>query len=543
MKPTITFSLDTRYKPKKSNRVPVALLLTLKGSPKRFPTIYKLTPEEFDKTQGSGRVSKELDTLRSTFQTIFAEATIAAESQTKFTLADFTNSFIRDNKHFRSVKYVETPDQELEFDYRTYEEKFPIIKMKPKSGDEILALYIYKIKSLLRRKRIGTAIHYQDSYTAIFKFCGHRKISEVDRDWLYEFEEYLTTVRKCNLTTVGIKMRPLRHVFKIAIKKKIVKQDAYPFEKESYDVPTGRNLKKALNADQLLQLWNFVPRCDEEFIAKCYWFFLFFGNGMNAKDCALMKQKNRHDDIFYFNRAKTIDTTRHAPKNIIVFLNDDMKRFIEILGNKNKEPESYVFPILNSELDEVQQHFQTKRFVKFIGDWMSKIAGELKFPLRIGVMTARHSFATYLKNLGVSTKLIGEMLGHTSEATTERYLASFESQVYKDCGELLMSWKKVSPVMPEGQARSKSGSVPLQPVSPIAECVLPVLSMNQPNAMHSNHPEVINSGTFIETENAEIISPNNEVSNNQMNEEIAQSENSFKKLRKINEMSLQTFEA
>ena len=41
--------------------------------------------------------------------------------------------------------------------------------------------------------------------------------------------------------------------------------------------------------------------------------------------------------------------------------------------------------------------------------------------------TGRHSFATVLKRSGVSTSIISESLGHSSEKVTQIYLDSFEN--------------------------------------------------------------------------------------------------------------------
>ena len=39
---------------------------------------------------------------------------------------------------------------------------------------------------------------------------------------------------------------------------------------------------------------------------------------------------------------------------------------------------------------------------------------------------AQHTFATTLKRSGISTAVISEALGHSSEATTKAYLDKFE---------------------------------------------------------------------------------------------------------------------
>jgi integrase len=54
---------------------------------------------------------------------------------------------------------------------------------------------------------------------------------------------------------------------------------------------------------------------------------------------------------------------------------------------------------------------------------------------------ARHSFATILKNSGVSTEFICEALGHTSLQTTKNYLAGFEQDAIRKTTDVLTSFK------------------------------------------------------------------------------------------------------
>ena len=46
----------------------------------------------------------------------------------------------------------------------------------------------------------------------------------------------------------------------------------------------------------------------------------------------------------------------------------------------------------------------------------------------ITTYVARHSYATVLKRAGVSTSIISESLGHSSERVTQIYLDSFDNE-------------------------------------------------------------------------------------------------------------------
>jgi len=54
--------------------------------------------------------------------------------------------------------------------------------------------------------------------------------------------------------------------------------------------------------------------------------------------------------------------------------------------------------------------------------------------------TARHSFATILRNTGENVSFISEALGHSNLSTTKGYLASFENDEKKKMAKLLTTF-------------------------------------------------------------------------------------------------------
>ena len=74
---------------------------------------------------------------------------------------------------------------------------------------------------------------------------------------------------------------------------------------------------------------------------------------------------------------------------------------------------------------------------------MKKIAVTIGIDKQITTYYARHSFATILKNSGVSTEFISEALGHSSLATTKNYLAGFEKHAINETTDVLLSFKNI----------------------------------------------------------------------------------------------------
>jgi hypothetical protein len=119
----------------------------------------------------------------------------------------------------------------------------------------------------------------------------------------------------CTRTTVGIKLRALRAVFNEADENGIInKRNCYPFGRRKYQIPTSRNVKKALELSDIQKIYDYTLDDLKERQARAYWLFCYFGNGMNPKDMAYLKYKNIDGEFLSFIRAKTERATRSNPK-------------------------------------------------------------------------------------------------------------------------------------------------------------------------------------------------------------------------------------
>jgi integrase/recombinase XerD len=65
---------------------------------------------------------------------------------------------------------------------------------------------------------------------------------------------------------------------------------------------------------------------------------------MNLKDAALLKYRNVQDDFIIFRRAKTNRTSRATSLPICVNLNENMREIMAKGGNKDTDPENFIFP-------------------------------------------------------------------------------------------------------------------------------------------------------------------------------------------------------
>jgi integrase/recombinase XerD len=300
------------------------------------------------------------------------------------------------------------------------------------------------IRSLLYQGGIGTALTYQVSYFSIKKFRGNLKFCDITPLMLREFEGWMIDMKGQTKTTVGIHVRCLRAVMNEAIERKIMNRDDYPFGRRRYRIPSGRNIKKALAKSEIAKIYYAEVRDSSQEKARDFWFFSFYGHGMNVKDIVQLKYKNIKSEFLVFERAKTEFTARGGEPIIIsCYINQEMWNVIEKWGNKIKDPENYIFPILIPGLTSLRQYELKDNFLHFINKNMAKICEQEGMTKKIKTMETRHSASTFMKNAGVSPHFIKESLGHTSLKTTENYLAGFENEQIKEFSKILDDFKKI----------------------------------------------------------------------------------------------------
>jgi integrase len=430
---------------KKDNTYPVKLLVTFERTPQRYQTIYDLTQKEFDAIS-SPRVSDKLQKVRDDLKLIKREAEEVVNTLTPFSFKGFEKAYIYNNAHFKQRKHIRkaiTASEEMDsFDFSPFFKRFPIVKETDLEPNTIGFTFQNYIRQLLKAGRIGTAANYYSGYISLKKYGGNLRFTEITVDFLRSYEQWMKG-KNSSKTTIGIYLRALRAMFNEADANGIINNEhCYPFGRRKYLIPSSRNIKKALELSHIKKIYYYQPTCESEAQARDYWLFLYFGNGMNTKDMALLKYKNIEGEYLVFERAKTEWSTRTDPKIISVFMSDDILKIIDRWGNKDKSPENYIFPILSAGISPLREYELIQLFTAFINDWMKKIGEHFNIPKKVTTYVARHTFSTVMKRSGTSTEFIQEALGHADLKTTENYLDSFENEVKKAFAGKLVAFKK-----------------------------------------------------------------------------------------------------
>ena len=292
-----------------------------------------------------------------------------------------------------------------------------------------------KIEELERKGHIGNMDNYKCVLNCIERFAGsYIPFNAVTTAWVERYAEHLRREGKAQ-ATIAIRLRTLRAILNNAVSLGIIRPVDYPFGRGKYEIRTGEGRKMALTIEQIGQIARYTDDVHPAHLRyRDYWMFLYLCNGINVADFIQLRYSDIIGGDIYFKRQKTLNTSRTL-KDIRVFITQPMRDIIERWGNP-QHPDNYIFPHLTGDETPLLIRRKTQYLLRHINRAMAHIAEQLGIP-HISTYTARHSFATVLKRSGANIAYISESLGHSSQRTTENYLASFEREERERNAELL----------------------------------------------------------------------------------------------------------
>ena len=319
-------------------------------------------------------------------------------------------------------KIVELKSEDKEFSATTLVENVS----NPSKIITVGELFRQHIHCLEEEKRTGYRLSIQQTYNSLLKFNKHLDIpfSDMDCNWLRRYETWLRKQNKSE-NTIGIRFRNIRKIFNLAMDTELVKSENYPFKKFKVSKLYQETVKRALSKGEILTVIDY-PTAGKDFYTKLainLFTFSYFMGGINFVDMAYLTERNVIDNRLIYHRRKT---------GKLINLPMQQRAYM-VLKEYKKSNEAYLFPILSSRHKTEQQRLnRLHKVITKVNNALKSIGEELHIPIKLTTYVARHSYATVLKRAGVSTSIISESLGHSSEKVTQIYLDGFEnSQIDK----------------------------------------------------------------------------------------------------------------
>lgn len=388
------------YRPKKDNTYPIMLRLTKSGKRKYVSLEVSVKEEDWDFSKNTPkRKCPDRDLILS----IIEKRTAAYRTQ--------INEYRMENKDYTLETLVQRTEN-------------PVRSMTVGS---YLDLFITQLKD---ENRLGYAESFRGLKSSLLLYCKSLdiKFSAIDHQWLKGYELHLKKGGKAK-NTIGIRFRSLRALYNKAIADEVVKKDYYPFDNFKVSQFHEQTKKRAITREDIKRIIDLDLRTITNYrspyleLGRDLFIFSYLSCGINLADMARIRYSDIFNGRLEYHRKKT-------KKLISCKLQEPALKIIEKYRKKNATSADYIFPILDRKVHKTETQIRDKvrKANKATNKALHKIESKLGLPIDLTTYVARHSFATVLKRSGVSTSIISESLGHSSEKVTQYYLDSFENE-------------------------------------------------------------------------------------------------------------------
>lgn len=289
------------------------------------------------------------------------------------------------------------------------------------------------IKDLEQLGKVGTARTYKDSKSALLRFCRNNNVEfgDVDYSFLKNWEKHHFKNGSSG-NSLSVYLRTLRSLFNKAIVEGYCKEGVYPFRKYKIRKVEKPTMKRALSKEELHKIIDAkIEKGTELWHARNYFLFSFYNMGMNFIDVANLKWTDINSERLAYNRSKT---GRNYNVKLLLPARNILDQYKSTLNSSQ-----FIFPILNPSYANPESiHNRVKKVRRKVNQKLRELGESLEITNDLTTYVARHSWATILKQNGVSESIISEGLGHSTERTTKIYLKSFENSVLDTANEKLI---------------------------------------------------------------------------------------------------------
>lgn len=342
-----------------------------------------------------------------------------------------------------------------------------IKKVEKNKAKTIYDVWEQLLKELANANRIGTRNSYRDAFNR-FKADMGEKVSNtainqafIDK-WVTRMQD-ASKGRAIGATTIGMYLRAFRVVVRRAATEGVLIADKMDIFKGVKDVNRkGERKERFLDVEKMSRLYDFFVTAEAKdkegnelfdpdykkrlFDSLGIFLFSYLANGANLADLARL----RYDDFYFlhgkqamrFIRQKTMRETNGV--EVIFPILPQMKVILDRIANKPKQG-VFVFNIINESMGE-------ERIRTIMSNENTNIAQRIEVLAELAGLEekptptwCRHSYATNLRDAGVSTEYISTMMGHTitsGSATTLNYLSRYSMDVMVTNNSKLLTRRK-----------------------------------------------------------------------------------------------------
>jgi site-specific recombinase XerD len=333
-------------------------------------------------------------------------------------------------KTYRTKKLNDFEKKLLEFKTKGIEPTFDALidAVEVQVGSTTVYKYFdKKIKEFKESNQIGNSKVYRETKNSFFTCFTSKRLefSDIDYSLLTRYANFLNK-RGVSSNTKSIRFRTIRALYNMAINEKYAHEENYPFKTFKVSQFKQESKPRAISDLDINKIKKLKLEEDSSlFHSRQYFLFSYYGAGINFTDMANLQWKNIKGNRVEYRRSKT--------NKIISFL--ILPKLQEIIDYWRRitftDENDHILPILNKKRHKtsIQIHNRVHKIITIVNKDLKTISTKLDLTVPLTTYVARHTFASSLMVSNIPSRVIGEMLGHEDEKTTEIYLKKLDNKV------------------------------------------------------------------------------------------------------------------
>lgn len=417
-----SFRLECNNKPTRNGKYTLYLCITIGGKRKRIKTNIELTStSQFNaKCKGDNWV----------------RASVPESKQWNRQLHDFIEEAKEKYSDLHSQSQVSS--EKLAQTLKATEVSPSFLSFAKSRTEEILAAggvpnwkkynsFLFKLEGYLRSKR-KTDLTF----------------SELTPELLFDFDHYLHTLRNerdsnrlLHQNTVKTIFNTFRAIVLRAIELGCMTYDKNPFL--TFKCASVKTQKQKLDESELEALLA-LDLEKESLLWHCrnYFFFSFYCAGIRVSDLIQLRWCN----ITSEGRLNYQMGKNHKVRDLVIV--EQAKSILQCYSRAGRKGSDYIFPLLDGSKAYAKAITQADKDTLPIGikkslyndistrtalinKYLKKLAAMAGIEKPLSMHISRHSFARMAKVEGTDNNILKSLLAHSSVATTETYMGSFDT--------------------------------------------------------------------------------------------------------------------
>ena len=256
-------------------------------------------------------------------------------------------------------------------------------------------------------------------------------VGEVSVELIDEYIKWRREVKQNSNATINHALTPILKACAYASELKMIDhtvnariQDMRISPKLSLSDEDSEFDGKSLTKEQMLSLLEYYNTCPEprrkEFLEM--FFFAFHACGLRAVDVMTLQWK--HIDFARKELRKIMIKTN---KRHVIPLTEPALNILHRWQEKRAGCR-YVFDLVKDDLnlDDAEALYKARNnATKCINQSLAVVGEQIGLPFSLSMHVARHSFAVFALNKGLSMSVVSRLLGHSSTDVTEKVYARF----------------------------------------------------------------------------------------------------------------------